>query len=367
MTQPATEKNGLRASREEPSAAISHGVRRLPRVIVEAYNVELRDSDGFVGDRASNRAFREIVEQWRVRLRKVGDDPLGDTPTSELSKKKLDKMLVEGDPEAAGVVQSALEEFAFELAAVVQRLLKLKSWRETKRIVLGGGLRASRIGELAIGRAAVMLKTSGQNVEFRPIRHHPDEAGLVGAVHLVPGWMIERHDAILAVDIGGSNIRAGIVTLKSKKDVLFARSAVHEFELWCYADESTKPTREQAVEHLQGMLNRLVKNAEKEGMKLAPLIGIACPGVITPEGYIERGGQNLPGNWESNRFNLPSRIREHLPRIGKHATTVVMHNDAVVQGLSELPFMQDVSHWSVLTIGTGLGNAAFSNCNDASS
>ena len=38
-----------------------------------------------------------------------------------------------------------------------------------------------------------------------------------------------------------------------------------------------------------------------------------------------------------------------------------MHNDAVVQGLSELPFMRDVKHWAVLTIGTGLGNASFTN------
>jgi hypothetical protein len=38
-----------------------------------------------------------------------------------------------------------------------------------------------------------------------------------------------------------------------------------------------------------------------------------------------------------------------------------MHNDAVVQGLSEIPFMQDVERWGVLTIGTGLGNARFTN------
>ena len=38
-----------------------------------------------------------------------------------------------------------------------------------------------------------------------------------------------------------------------------------------------------------------------------------------------------------------------------------MHNDAVVQGLSQVPFMQDVEHWGVLTIGTGLGNARFTN------
>jgi len=38
-----------------------------------------------------------------------------------------------------------------------------------------------------------------------------------------------------------------------------------------------------------------------------------------------------------------------------------MHNDGVVQGLSEVPFMQDVERWAVLTIGTGLGNARFTN------
>jgi hypothetical protein len=32
-----------------------------------------------------------------------------------------------------------------------------------------------------------------------------------------------------------------------------------------------------------------------------------------------------------------------------------------MQGLSEAPFMTDVKHWAVLTIGTGLGNASFEN------
>jgi hypothetical protein len=40
---------------------------------------------------------------------------------------------------------------------------------------------------------------------------------------------------------------------------------------------------------------------------------------------------------------------------------VRLHNDAVVQGLSELPFMQGVKRWAVLTVGTGLGNASYVN------
>jgi hypothetical protein len=39
----------------------------------------------------------------------------------------------------------------------------------------------------------------------------------------------------------------------------------------------------------------------------------------------------------------------------------MMHNDAVVQGLSQVPFMTDVTHWGALTIGTGFGNACFTN------
>ena len=96
-------------------------------------------------------------------------------------------------------------------------------------------------------------------------------------------------------------------------------------------------------------------------LKLAPFIGIACPGVINEDGSIEKGAQNLPGNWESSKFNLPASLIEAIPQIGAHDTAVLMHNDGVAQGLSEVPFMQDVTCWGVLTIGTGLGNARFTN------
>ena len=62
-----------------------------------------------------------------------------------------------------------------------------------------------------------------------------------------------------------------------------------------------------------------------------------------------------------SKFNLPASLVEAIPQIGDHDTAVLMHNDGVVQGLSEVPFMQDVEHWGVLTIGTGLGNARFTN------
>ena len=109
------------------------------------------------------------------------------------------------------------------------------------------------------------------------------------------------------------------------------------------------------------MLKDLIVAADSEGLRLAPFIGIACPGVIKEDGSIEKGAQNLPGNWESSKFNLPASLVEAIPMIGDHDTAVLMHNDGVAQGLSEVPFMQDVERWGVLTIGTGLGNARFTN------
>ncbi|MBR0844922.1 ROK family protein [Bradyrhizobium liaoningense] len=336
-----------------------HGAERLPSVDVDSFNIEIKDEDGFLGDRASKGAFRDILDRWRKPLRKTGEDPFGKEPSDEISKKTLDAMLVGDDTEASAVVHSAIEDFAQELAYVTRRFLKTKAWAKTERIVVGGGFRDSRLGELAIARAEIILKAEDFKIDMMPIRHHPDEAGLIGALHLAPSWIFEAHDSILAVDIGGTNIRCGLVETSWKKAKDLSKAKVVKSELWRHADD--EPTREGAVKRLTKMLKGLVAEAETEGFKLAPFIGIACPGVINADGSIEKGAQNLPGNWESSKFNLPASLIEGIPVIGEHDTAILMHNDGVVQGLSEVPFMQDVDRWGVLTIGTGLGNARFTN------
>ncbi len=322
------------------TAALAHGADRLPAVEVANYNVELKDDEGFVGDRASKGAFRKFIDTWRKPMRDIGEDPFGDEPSGKIAKKRLDALLAGGDPEAAGVVQSAIESFAQELAVVLRQFLKLKGWKDAARIVIGGGFVGSRVGELAIGRASVLLKLDNVKAEIHIIRNDPDEAGLIGAVHLAPAWMFHAHDAILAVDIGGTNIRAGIVQLNLRGAADLSKAKVWKFELWRHGDE--KLNREATVDGLISMLQRLINRAKKEELRLAPFIGIGCPGRIDADGSIETGAQNLPGNWESSRFNLPASLFEAIPRIGDHEATVLMHNDAVVQGLSEAPFMQDV-------------------------
>lgn len=348
MSKEASERVGL-----------VHGATHLPSVDVLSYNVELKDDEGFVGDRASKGAFREFIENWRKPLRDIGEDPFGDVPSSKLARKKLDAILAKGEPESAGVIHGAIEFFAQEFAGVVGRFLKLKQWKDADRVVVGGGFSGSRVGELAIGRASIILKAEKIKTEISIIRNDPDEAALIGAVHLAPAWMFEAHNAILAVDIGGTNVRTGVVRFNLDEPADIAKARVWKYELWRHCDE--KLTRDEVVEGIVRMLKRLINRSKRANLKLAPFIGIGCPGKIEPDGSIETGGQNLPGNWESARFNLPHQLGEAIPRLGEHEIVLVMHNDAVVQGLSEAPFMKDASPWGIFTIGTGLGNALFSN------
>ncbi|RAI54552.1 ROK family protein [Roseicella frigidaeris] len=346
--------------------AARHGAKDLPLVRVDTYGAELRDASGqgFLGDRASNRAFIAILEDWRERVRRgCGEDPFGDQrPSGEIDRQELDRVLqaAEADPEAAGLVQSAIEDFAQEMAGVVRRLLRLPQWKGTERIALGGGFLGSRVGRLAVGRVGILLKAGGERVQMSPVSRHPDDAALCGTVHLAPPELLRQCDVVLAADIGGTNIRAGLVSLGQREEGLLSQANVLFSELWRHADE--KPEREEAVDRLASMLSKLARRADEKGMRLCNVIGVGCPGLIRDDGVIERGGQNLPGGgWEDASFNFPARLATVLTKSGQSEPLVILHNDAVVQGLSETSAMQDIEHWAVLTIGTGLGNARFTN------
>ena len=143
----------------------------------------------------------------------------------------------------------------------------MKAWEDTQRIAVGGGLRASRVGELAIGRAAVLVKSGGRTIDLVPIRHHPDWRSLIGCVHLAPSWLFKPKSAMLAVDIGGSNIRAGCggdSERPHEKPPSTRRSS------GSYAQEDPRPKREEAdraafVEDV----GRLIKAADKASLDAA--------------------------------------------------------------------------------------------------
>ena len=258
-----TAKNTM-AEQTTLRAVAGHGSLRLPSVDVDSYNVELKDNEGFIGDRVSRGAFRNMIDRIRKTLRKGGDDPLGDEDSEELTKAELDDLLLRGEPEAAGLVHAAIEDFSQEFALIIQRFLKLKEWKDTERIAIGGGFRASRIGELVTGRSTVILKSDKINVRLDPIHNHPDEAGLIGAVHLAPVWMFEAFDALLAVDIGGTNIRAGVVQLNLKKSRNLAKAKVWKFSplaAWRRRRRQTRAGRNAARDHAPGIDHRRGKEA----------------------------------------------------------------------------------------------------------
>ncbi|MEJ8853893.1 ROK family protein [Variovorax robiniae] len=357
-------KNPKRRTAPEASppaaAAPAHGATDLPSVVVQSYSLELRDAEGFVGDNASQTAFRELLDKWRKRVSRRSDDPLGDEPSAELSKTEIDAKLNSKTNEAASdVVQAAIEEFSVELAHVIRRHLRQKTWKNVRRIVIGGGFPKSDAGERAILQAAAMLHVEGVKVELARLRHEPDEGGLLGWLHLAPPDILADYDAILAVDIGGTNVRCGIVKPRQAKAADLSKAKVLKFDKWRHADDD--PKQKDLLAGIVEMLERNMRRARRKGLRLAPFIGIGCPGMIRPDGAIARGAQNLPGDWERATFHLPSHVEQKIPVIDGRRTTVMLHNDAVVQGLSELPFMQDVKRWGVLTIGTGLGNASFRN------
>ena len=286
-----------------------HGVSVIDGVRVDNYNLPLRDDEGFVGDKARCKAFAAALDTLRAERRKAGPDPLAGIPSDD--RKTLDGFLDDGGSEAEKLILDAVDTFATRLAEVAARFLKTEEWLGTHHIVVGGGLRESGIGELAIRRANALLSAEGIEVVLRPIRGDPDEAALLGAARLCPPAMRDQCEAILAVDIGGSNIRAGVVLLNLGLARDLSKSEVVTREHWCHRAESVG--RDEAVERLNGMLTKLIRQASGAGVSLAPFVGIGCPGQIGSDGTIACGGQNLPGEWEEEGFQPASPGRCRTP------------------------------------------------------
>lgn len=336
-----------------------HATRRGTGVRIDSWNLPLRHPEGgFLGDRASQTAFRELLDQARRAHATGGRDPFGRTPTGELGKREIDMVLVGGDPDAAHMVHLALEEYARSLAAVVRSFIAQPEWAGVRDIVLGGGFPGHETGRLAIRRAARLLKLARSGVRLRLPGHHGDEGGLLGWVQIAPPAALRRQ-AFLAVDIGGTNIRCGIVEPRLDQDRSGGRARILEHAQWRHADDA--PTRDDALRRLAAMLNGLAAHARTRGIDLAPFVGIACPGEVDARGHLLHGAQNLPGDWEAEGFYPAGALGAWLSPIRGRAPRVLLHNDAVVQGLSERPRMRAARRWGVLTIGTGLGNASYTS------
>lgn len=337
------------------SAALQHGAAYLPGVAVLSYSAELRDDRAeLVGDRANDQALRAVLERWRSSLRIWGADPFDDAPAAALNKERLDRELKSGSTGVKALLLKVAEEFSERLVRVMHEFRRLPQWGQVERIVIGGGFSGSQFGRDVIQRAARESTCAG-GPDLRAISRPPDHAGLLGAFHLLADPPRPR-DAMLAVDIGGTKLRAGLLGVADGPEGVPTSLQVLDCRVWRHRDQAL--SRDAFVEHLIEFLDELATDAVERNLRLRPIIGIGCPGVIDANGHIARGAQNLPGDWEDPGFNLADRICGAMARRGREIR-VVVHNDAVMQGLSEMASMRDVSHWGIFTIGTGLGNACF--------
>jgi hypothetical protein len=337
---------------------VAHGDVVLPDVLVESYSLIIRDEGEAVGDKIGRSAFAKKFDTLRKEATRHGRDPLGKTKTAEIKKSQWAKWLADERSPAGMIVNEAVDYFAAELFEAIRKFREADDgWRKVQAIAVGGGFSAGRVGRLTIARAERLLHKTGVTCALSPIPHHPDAAGVCGAAYLAPGWMFAGFDAILGVDIGGTNIRCGAVTFKTSRGGQVTRTKMTFPEHWRHADD--EPSRTEAINKLIGMLQSVVRKCKRKGLRVAPFIGVGCPGRVRPDGTIDRGAHTLPGTWEGKKFNLPALLAEKVPILKRQETIVVMHNDAVVQGLSQVPSMRKERDWAVLTIGTGLGNVKF--------
>ena len=126
----------------------------------------------------------------------------------------------------------------------------------------------------------------------------------------MPSWTIEAHDGILAVDIGGTNIRAGVVASQLRRRRP-AKAAVWKSELWRHGDD--EPKRDEAVDRLIHMIEAYIGARRRKPVASPPWWASAVPASSTRTARSKRAHRTFPGNWESSRFNLPARIRDKSP------------------------------------------------------
>jgi hypothetical protein len=93
------------------------------------------------------------------------------------------------------------------------------------------------------------------------------------------------------------------VNLERQRDLSKAR--VLDMKLWRHKDHYVD--RDEAVARLSHRFVSQIKAAKKRDLNLAPVLGIACPGVIVEDGSITRGTQNLPGKLGKQQIQSSSR------------------------------------------------------------
>jgi glucokinase len=144
--------------------------------------------------------------------------------------------------------------------------------------------------------------------------------------------------AIIGIDVGGTDIKAGLFSKNG--DIL--------------AWKKIRSRIERGRDSFLKRITRLIKSLEKKNPNLHPSIGVVVPGIIDKKREKIIHSPNLIG-WDE--FSLK---RELEKKCGKR---VILENDANGAALGELwkGSGRTLSHFMLLTLGTGLGSGLIIN------
>jgi glucokinase len=150
--------------------------------------------------------------------------------------------------------------------------------------------------------------------------------------------MTKKTKYAIGVDLGGTNIKLGIVTNTGR--------LVKKISVRTEAEKGPK----KVIENIMSGVGALTQKTKYrfEG------IGIGCPGVVTPGKGIVENPPNLPG-WE--KVNIGKIISQ------KFKNPVFVDNDANAAAIGELTFGSGKNYKSfiMITLGTGVGGGIVIN------
>lgn len=145
-------------------------------------------------------------------------------------------------------------------------------------------------------------------------------------------------DRVIAVDLGGTNIRVAIVSREGKIDQFRSRAAV--------ANEGV----EAVLDRIVAMISEAAVHAD---LGVDTPVGIVAPGPLNPDEGVVYFAPNLPG-WHD--IPLGKELSDRLER------RVVIGNDANCAALGEAMFgaAKHVENLIYLALGTGIGGGIIS-------
>src|SRR5690606_33050524 len=174
--------------------------------------------------------------------------------------------------------------------------------------------------------------------------HRPGDPAALPPVRLAAGCRVTERgrpmsDAAIAVDLGGTNIRAALVTRDGAIRHLIRRPTL--------AQEGP----EAVIDRIVALITEV---ADREGADTSIPVGLSAPGPLNPTAGVVYFATNMPG-WD----DIP--IRDILQQRTQRA--VMIGNDGNNAALGEAMFgvARGVQHMIYIALGTGVGGGIISH------